>query len=67
MFLGKDKRDRVEAEKKRLIDQENEPNHFSNEKLRGSDILAVIISATLVFGPVLLILIGIMYLVIKFL
>jgi len=67
MFLSKDKRSKVEAEKKRLLDQENEPNHFSNEKLRGSDILAVIISATLVFGPVLLVLLGIIYLVIRFL
>lgn len=67
MFLGKDKRSKVEAEKKRLLDQENEPNHFSNVKLRGSDILAVIISAMLVFGPVLLVLLGIIYLAIRFL
>lgn len=61
MISGRERRERIEAEKQRLIENENKPNHFSEEKLSASDILAIFISATLVFGPVLLVMIAIMF------
>jgi len=61
MIRAKERRERIEAEKQRLIDLEDEPNHLSNQKLSISDIFAVFLSALIVFGPVLLVLMAIMF------
>ncbi|NLY67645.1 MAG: hypothetical protein GX069_08800 [Tissierellia bacterium] len=54
-------------EKNRVEDRENSLEEYEGIELEKKDIIAIIISAILVFGPLFLIAAGIIYLLFKYL